>query len=269
MRRDTWPIIVGGCFRSGTSLVRRILNAHSRIHCGPEVVFFRDFYNRYADDRYRHLRFSTTARTLLPEDEVFEVLGQAFVTLHERAAARAGKVRWADKAPENVTYLREWERLLGGNWVFLHVVRNPLDTLASIAEAGFPLTIPPSVDARVALYRRYAECGLRFRDEHPDRYRAVVYEALALSPRETLVTVMRWLDEELEADQLAFGRVRHEPGLEDPKVGATAAVHSRSVGRWPAVLSSSQARTIWRETKDVWTRFDPDGAYAPDIAEVK
>ena len=32
------PIIVGGCFRSGTSLVRRLLNAHSRIFCGPDSL---------------------------------------------------------------------------------------------------------------------------------------------------------------------------------------------------------------------------------------
>jgi hypothetical protein len=268
MSRTTWPIIVGGCFRSGTSLVRRILNAHSRIHCGPEVTFFRDFYNRYHEDRYRHVRFSATARTLIPEAELLEVLGGAFVTLHERAAARAGKARWADKAPENVTYLAEWQRLLGGQWVLLHVVRNPLDTLASIKEARFPLTIPSEVDARIALYRRYVECGLRFGGEHPDRYHVVVYEKLALAPRATLATVMRWLDEELEEDQLAFGRAHHEPGLEDPKVGATTVVHSESVGRWPAVLTPAEAQTIWRATKDVWKRLDPGGEYAPGITDL-
>ena len=269
MLRNTWPIIVGGCFRSGTSLVRRLLNAHSRIACGPEVTFFRDFYNRYHDDRYRHVRFSTTARTLVPEAELLEVLGQAFVTLHERAAARAGKARWADKAPENVTYLAEWERLLGEEWVLLHVVRNPLDTLASIKEARFPLTIPPEVDARIALYRRYVECGLRFGDEHPDRYHVVVYEKLALAPRSTLAAVMGWLDEELEENQLAFGRVHHELGLEDAKVGATTAVHSQSVGRWPAVLTPDEAQTIWRETKDVWKLLDPRGECAPRITETE
>ena len=50
MSRNTWPIIVGGCHRSGTSLVRRLLNAHSRIYCGPEVKFFRDFFKDERDD---------------------------------------------------------------------------------------------------------------------------------------------------------------------------------------------------------------------------
>ncbi len=104
-RRD-WPIVVGGCHRSGTSLVRRILDAHPRIHCGPELTFFRDFYGDFRDDTLAHLRFARTARAVVPEDEALDVLGRAFVELHERAARRAGKPRWADKAPENVLYTR-------------------------------------------------------------------------------------------------------------------------------------------------------------------
>src|ERR1700686_4824682 len=96
------PIIVGGCHRSGTSLVRRLLNAHSRIHCGPEIKFFRDFYGDYPDDPLWPMRFMAPARTFLPEAELLELFGRAFVAVHERAAVRAGKVRWADKTPENV-----------------------------------------------------------------------------------------------------------------------------------------------------------------------
>ena len=143
-RRD-WPIVVGGCHRSGTSLVRRILDAHPRIHCGPELTFFRDFYGDFRDDALAHLRFSRTARAVVPEGEALDILGRAFVELHERAARTAGKPRWADKAPENVLYTREWERLLRGRFLFVHVVRNPLDTIASMV-GRFPLTLPDTID---------------------------------------------------------------------------------------------------------------------------
>src|SRR4051812_2806217 len=117
-----WPIIVGGCHRSGTSVVRRVLDAHGRIHCGPEIKFFRDFYGDYPDDSLRDFRFVQTARAVLPADELLEVVGRAFVEVHERAAHHAGKPRWADKAPENVLHTREWERLLGDRWFLVHVV---------------------------------------------------------------------------------------------------------------------------------------------------
>ena len=99
---------------------------------------------------------------------------------------RAGKPRWADKNPENVLYLEQWQRLLGDSWLMIHVVRNPLDTLASIKEVEFPLTIPAGLEARIAFYLRYLEAGLRFGAAHPDRYCRVVYEQVVDKPRPVL-----------------------------------------------------------------------------------
>jgi Sulfotransferase family len=180
--RNTWPIIIGGCHRSGTSLVRRILNAHSHIYCGPEAKFFRDFYGDYVSDPVGHARFMSSARAILPEADLLEVLGRAFINLHERAAARACKMRWADKNPENVLYLNQWQQLLGDGWLMIHVVRNPLDTLASIEEVKFPLAIPAQLYERIQFYRRYTQAGLDFSKEHPERYHRVLYEQLVSSP---------------------------------------------------------------------------------------
>jgi hypothetical protein len=255
--RSDWPIVVGGCHRSGTSLLRRILDTHSRIHCGPEVKFFRDFYGDYFDDPLRPYRFPITARSLLPEDDLLEVLGRAFVTVHEEAARRAGKPRWADKAPENVVYLEQWQRLLGNEWLLLHAVRNPLDTLASMDEVGFPLTFPADLEGRVAFYRRYTQAGLDFGARFPDRYIGVVYEQLVASPEAVVHTLMTSLGEEPEGDQLAFNAVGHETGLEDPKIAGTDGIHRQSVDRWRGHLTSDQVDAVWAATSDLWEQVDP------------
>ena len=255
----SWPIVVGGCHRSGTSVLRRALDAHSRIHCGPEIKFFRDFYGDYFEDQLAHIRFARTARDLLPEDDLLDVLGQAFVTIHERAAQRTGKPRWADKAPENVVYVEQWQQLLGDAWLLIHAVRNPLDTLASMREAEFPLTFPPELDARIASYRRYTEAGLDFGEEHPDRYFRVVYEELTAAPEAVLGKLMDWLGEALEPVQLAFNTVSHQAGLEDPTVGWTSGVHGERVGRWRDGLSNAEASTVWGATADIWKRIDSGG----------
>jgi Sulfotransferase family len=257
--RSEWPIVVGGCHRSGTSLLRRMLDAHSRIHCGPEVKFFRDFYGDYFEDPLQPYRFPRTARTLLPEDSLLDVLGGAFVTVHEQAARLAGKPRWADKAPENVVYLDQWQRLLGDEWLLLHVVRNPLDTLVSMDEVGFPLTIPADLEGRVAFYRRYTEAGLRFGGSFPDRYARVVYEELVASPEAVLAHLMSWLGEEPEPQQVAFNAAAHEAGLEDPKIAGTNGIHRRSVDRWRHYLTGDLATAVWAATSDLWDRIDPGG----------
>jgi hypothetical protein len=262
--RSDWPIVVGGCHRSGTSLVRRILDTHPRIHCGPEVTFFRDFHGDFREDPLRHLRFTTTARDLLPADEALDVLGRAFVELHERAAQHVGKPRWADKAPENVLYTAEWERLLEGRFLFVHVVRNPLDTVASM-EGRFPLTLPATLEGRIELYRRYTEAGLAFSDARPGRAVRLVYEELCADPPKAVGQLMESLGESPEPAQLAFNARPHQEGLEDPEIASTDAVHTRSVGRWRSVLADEAAALVRERTRDLWSRIDPEGRYAPPL----
>jgi Sulfotransferase family len=258
--RNRWPIVVGGCHRSGTSLVRRVLNAHSRIFCGPEVKFFRDFYGHYKDDPIRHLRFFQTARTVLQEEELLDIFGKAFAEMHGRAAERAGKARWADKNPENVLYLSQWQRLLGNEWLMIHVVRNPLDTLASMKEARFPLSLPEKLEERIEFYRHYTTAGLEFGKANPDRYCGLIYEKLVRSPEPELPKLMTWLGEEFEAGQLDFNREpKSEHGLEDRKIAATTEIHGKSVGRWSSILNSREIKKIRAATDSLWSQINPAG----------
>jgi hypothetical protein len=262
MKPRDWPIIVGGCHRSGTSVVRRVLDGHSRIHCGPEIKFFRDFYGDYPDDSLRDFRFVQTARAVLPDDELLEVVGTAFVEVHERAARHAGKPRWADKAPENVLHTREWGRLLGDRWFLVHVVRNPLDTLASITEAGFPRTFPSALGDRIAFFRRYTEAGLEFASREPGRYCRVVYEELVGSPEAVVADLMDRLGEAFEPRQLSWEEVVYQRGLEDHKIGNASGIHGASVGRWPTLLSPDEAEVVRTQTADLWAEIDPSGRLA-------
>jgi hypothetical protein len=263
-----WPIIVGGCHRSGTSLVRRILDSHSRIHCGPEVKLFAELYGERRYDPAWVIRFIPTARTLIGDDELLEVLGPALVALHERAAGAAGKSRWADKVPENVLHLPRWQRLLGDEWLFIHVVRNPLDTIVSLREARF-IDVPSDLTAQVIHYRRYFEAGLRFSSEHPERSQTLVYERLVEHAEGTVAEMMRLLGEQLEPRQLAINAQPHQPGVEDFKVTVTTGVKRDSVNRWRSALAPADAELVWELTRDLWAQVDPDGRLvsAPQSAE--
>jgi hypothetical protein len=263
--RSDWPIVVGGCPRSGTSLLRRILDCHSRIRCGPEVKFFSDL-NGDGPDRLRYLRFLATVRTMADDAALLEILGGALVALHERAALAAGKARWVDKAPENIRYASQWQQLLGDQWLMIHVLRNPLDTIASMIEAQFP-DVPSEPMACVAHYCAYSDAAARFAAEHPDRYRSVVYEQLVTQPESTLEGLMRWLGEELEPPQLAFNDRPHDWGLEDQKVIQTTGVHSASVHSWRGRLSLEEAELIWDLTAETWTSFDPERRFVDPPAE--
>lgn len=204
--------------------------------------------------------FIPAARQLVGRAAVLDVCGRAFVALHEHAAHLAGKPRWGDKVPENVLHWRDWQQLLGDRWLMVHVVRNPLDTIASLREAQFA-ELPTDLMGQILLYREYLEQARQFSDQHRDRYLEVVYEELVTHPERTVAALMNGLAEQFQAVQLRFNDQPHELGLEDPKVAATSTVHADSVGRWPELLSVHEAELIWDLTHDLWAQIDPALAY--------
>ena len=64
-------------------------------------------------------------------------------------------------------HLDDRDRVLGAEWLFVHVVRNPLDTLAAIDEAAPRGSLPIEWDGQIALRRRYTDAGLAGEGRHP------------------------------------------------------------------------------------------------------
>jgi hypothetical protein len=264
MSGQTLPIVIGGFYRSGTTLVRRLFDSHSRISCGPEVKFFRDFYGEFAGDDLAFARFFRTVRALgLTDAECLGVFGPAFVRCHELAAEKLNKRRWADKAPENILYLQQWRALLPRGFMFVHVVRSPYDALASLTEIGFPRTVPASLEGKIALYLQYANLGLKFCNEYPDTSITISYEGLVRRPKLVLTAVLKRLEETFECEMLnMFHLPARRPGLEDPKVTQRSDIHAESIGRWREVLTPADHRRIGDAVREL--PLNADGEWRVD-----
>jgi len=245
-RSNPDPLIIGGFFRSGTSLFRRLLDSHSRIHCGPEIKFFRDFYGDYRNDPYGHVRFFKTARHLEIEEPVLlEIFGSAFVRLHQNAAAIHGKPVWADKNPENVLYLDQWQKLLKGRFIFVHLVRDPRDVLASLLEIGFEKTVPTEFSDKVALFETYLSHARDFSIRFPEKSVQVRYEDLVTSPETTLTRFLKRIGLAFEPRMMTdFLDPARRAGIEDPKVCRQDRIHANSIGRWRNDLTPEQAALV-------------------------
>ena len=248
-----YPIIIGGFYRSGTSLLRRLLDSHHNICCGPEVKFFRDFYGNYLKDDLAHIRLFSSIRAMgLDDRTLLKVFGKAFIECHVIAARRSGKSRWADKNPENVLYLQQWYTLLDGGFVFINVIRNPLDALASLNEVGFRKTIPQDFIKKAALYNEYLDKAFSFIDKHPDISFTLRYEDLVQNTRETLSELLSYLGESYDEAMLRdFFSHHRNPGIEDPKVAKTSSIHPYSIDRWKTDLNEAQI-SICREHLGSW-----------------
>src|SRR5688572_21024001 len=122
------PILVGGCGRSGTTLMRVILDTHPRICCGPESRLFQP---RVPSPPKLARRFD------LPEAAVGELFAKSgsqaelidrFFALYSESRH---KPRWAEKPPRNVLYLDYiFEHF--PNARFVHMIRDGRDTICSL-----------------------------------------------------------------------------------------------------------------------------------------
>jgi hypothetical protein len=240
------PIIIGGFYRSGTTLFRRILDSHPNINCPPEIKFFKDYFDEYINDQLSHIRFFSTLRSLgISEKELFNICGNFFIKLHESAALKNGKIRWADKNTENLTHLSHWYELLHGEMLFIFIVRNPLDIMSSLNETGFPKALPQDFKTRVKIMRDFFQSGIDFINKYPEKCLMIKYEDLTTNTHNVLENVHAFIGEKYDINQVNnFLNPERGKGIEDPKIFKKRHIHSKSIGRWKNDLSNHQIRIV-------------------------
>ncbi|OQX76274.1 MAG: hypothetical protein B6D64_10155 [Bacteroidetes bacterium 4484_276] len=223
-----------------------------------DAEIFRDLYGDYFKDELSNLHFFTTVRQMgLSSKELLNIFGKAFVESHVLAAKKNGKKRWADKNPENVLYLDEWTKLLEEKFFFILLIRNPLDTLASLKEANFSKTLPSGFEALVNIYQKYTDSGLKFAKHHNDTSIIIQYENLVSGTTTTIKELMNFIGEKYESSMIkSYNSTKRKSGIEDPKVKLTNSIHSKSIGRWENDLTSGEVAYISKKCKNIFTRFN-------------
>jgi hypothetical protein len=220
------PIFVVGCQRSGTSLLRRILDSHPRIACPPESKFIIALENivdyPQAMEGLAYMGFDRPA-----------VMGRlrAFVEgFFEDYAALRGKSRWADKTPNYVNCLPFIDELFGRSAQYVVIVRHPFDVCLSFEHAahksGQPMAalqpyMADAEDVRGAGCRFWNEQNQKiaaFMPQVAGRVIALDYESLTSQPEGVLRPVLGFLGEPWEPAVLEYNRAAHDFGFEDRKI---------------------------------------------------
>jgi protein-tyrosine sulfotransferase len=234
------PIFVVGCHRSGTSLLRRILDSHPSIACPPESKFLLPLTDLLRDDAsMRGLSSMGYDR-----EDVVRTVAAFASRFFDGYASAAGKARWADKTPNYVGRLSELWELFGPQARFVLIVRNGLDVVFSLVDAGrhYP-AIDDSVeqaggDRRIGaahFWRDQNRMLEAFRLEHPEATHVVRYEELTTVPEPVLRSMFGFLGEAWDPRVLDYQRFPHHAGFEDPDVRIRGRIEpnsGRSLG-WP------------------------------------
>lgn len=240
---DGAPIFLMCCARSGSTLLRVLLNNHPQVACPPETLFpqvanalIKMWGSTEGSDNWRTL--SDAARTAIRET-ISEPL--------EAFAARRGKKVWCDKSASNIPgadlLLQVFPEAR-----FISLYRHPMDMIASGLNAcrwgfrsfGFEPYVRMSTDNFVRALAMYwydqVAAIRRFERRNAERCTRVYYEALVTAPDATGRILcdglgLPWDPAILEPD---FGSL-DDFGAGDYKLPYTSSIQKTSVGQGHSV----------------------------------
>jgi hypothetical protein len=245
------PVIIGGCPRSGTTLLRVMLDSHPRIACGPE--------NSLLAGSFLPQRLALAFD--VPVADVWRLRRQArdharFIELfYSRYAESRHRPRWGDKRPHNIRFLdfifRHFPRAR-----VIHVTRDARDAVCSLRThpkyrlvngervlTGIRRPLRPCI----RMWLRDTAAGMNWRG-HPG-YCEVKYEDLVERPEPTLRSVCDFIGEPWDAAMLAY----HEQGggSRDPRrfvanFEATEPLTPQAIQRWRKDLTAAELQLVVR-----------------------
>jgi hypothetical protein len=213
------PVFVLGVGRSGTTLLRVMLDRHPELAIPYESFFVPQLARRHGG-RVRLEAFlddlgrlpALRAWGLVPADvrprlREGMATAEAIAAVFEVYAARRGKPRWGDKTPLYMRHLPLLERLFP-DAVWVHLVRDGRDAALSFLElpAGFSgrsWARPRTLAQFAARWRSEVAAARRLGRRAGERYLELRYEDLVREPQRELrriceVAFLPWEPEMLE-----------------------------------------------------------------------
>lgn len=257
------PVFVVGVPRSGTTLLRLILNAHSQVSLGPETHFFKQVWEHKG--QYGDLSDTNNLQTLWRDysgtksfdDFAFDNPAQVekhvmqvvrdypnfLQALLELYANYHHKPIWGEKTPEHLLYvpqILQWYP----NAKIVHVIRDPRAVCASLAKVPWASNDVVS-NARVwNRYLAFAE-GL----ETPRQTASLLdirYEDLIFNPEGILRQICAFIGIDFEPTMLSFYKEsdkfveKNEPW----KNNVLSPMSADNIDKWKTQLSPSQQREV-------------------------
>lgn len=241
-------VVILGAPRSGTTLLRRLLDAHSRIACPPET------YALSAAARFLHeesfgegLRIGVLlglSYAGFSEEEVLSRLRAFVFSFLQEHAAREGKARWAEKTAFNAFHLPEIRRLCGDGVRYVCIQRHGLDVVLSLEElvkktGGYVQELHDYLrrypEPYEAFARAWIDCAGAIQElvDSDERALGIRYEELVADPEGVLARILDHIGEPWEEGLVAraLGEAK-SVGFGDWKTYGRAAIDASSVERW-------------------------------------
>lgn len=262
------PIFIVGANRSGTTLLRLMLNAHSRIAIPEETAYFKSGLGNMPIERWHshdlsEADYRTFVLEILDSNPIlFDVLSRPALEQEllnssqrdlrrplahtlERWAQAQGKARWGEKTPGNL-FFADVILAMFPDAHFIHLTRDPRAGVASMQKVDF---FPNSVYFNALSRRKHARVAHTMQDLIPeDQWMTIRYEDLVSDPAPTLRRLCIFLEEKFESSMLQFYRdsaqYMKDEAASSFNVAATRPVTSERTEKWREELSPREVAII-------------------------
>ena len=250
MAVGTSPIFVGGAGRSGTTLIRVILDSHPNIACGPELKvtpMLAEMWHRFQTTHLPPLR-----EYLLGPGDINRAFGQLILTLLERYREQSGKARVAEKSPNNVFFFPHLHCIFPES-PLVQVIRDGRDVVCSLLtmswadpRTGQPIDYTRDAGKAAHYWASAVRSGRKVREDGSAApfYKELRYEDVVTRPEPTLKGLFASLGEPWDPTVLDFqDRDRNLAG-ESSAPQVSKPLYSASVGRWKKDLDPAGKRAV-------------------------
>lgn len=246
--RLTRPIFILSCERSGSTLLRYIVDTHPDIACPPEPSLGELCFALY------HTTFLLSQAAASDEIErsivAVERARQVIGDLMADYAAAKGKKLWCDKSPGNLQHLEMLDMVFpDAKYICLH--RNCMDVVHScleVSQIGFMAGLVPYVRkspenlvaAMVESWTDRTRQLLAFERAHRGKCLRITYEEIVLDTVTALKGMFAFLGVPFDPRLTdSVFTVRHDIGPGDDRIRFSKEISKRSLGK-----GSRVARTL-------------------------
>jgi len=259
-------VVVLGVSRSGTTLLKAMLDAHSKLAIPSESYFIPQLWDRHGERPDRDELLADLARLerigqwgvalddvagRLPAEPTF---AGAIDAVYRTYADAHGKQRYGDKTPLYMQHLDVLPHAFP-DAQYVHIVRDGRDAalsmLAMRRKPRFNLSRPRGVGDFACAWDREIRDARRFGRTHP--YLELRYEDLVAEPEARLRDVCAFLGLEFEPGMLEYHR-REDPALyaDHPRLAQPPVRDARS---WRKEMRSEDAELFEAIAGDLLTEL--------------